>query len=215
MKCFDETIKDLLPSYQLQVLDHAEEDRIRRHLEQCEDCRTELSLLRMMSEEPVPDPGEAFWASMPGRVYRQVEESRNEKKGILDLSWLWGRFILPRWVWAAATVGVVLVISWIAFRSPQKAPEPSLSQGNEFADEILLATSPDTEPDTIRLSELDRQDLDMVDSWAGNELTSIARDVDLSVVLSPEAEIGEEFADLNAGEMDRLSTMLSQDKEEG
>ena len=215
MKCFDETIKDLLPAYQLQVLDHAEEDRIRRHLEQCEDCRTELSLLRMMSEEPVPDPGEAFWASMPGRIYREVEESRNAKKNAFDLPWLWGRFILPRWTWAAAAVGVVLVISWLAFHSPQKAPEPSLSQSNEFADEIMIATSPDADSDAIHLSELDRQDLDMADNWAGRELTSITQDVDPAVVLSPEAEISEEFADLNAGEMDQLLTILSQDKEEG
>jgi len=215
MKCFDDTIKDLLPAYQMQVLDHAEEDRIRKHLEKCEDCRTELSLLRMMSEEPMPDPGEAFWASMPGRVYREVEESRNAKKNTFDLSWLWDRFIHLRWTWAAAAVGVVLVISWFAFRSPQKALEPSLSQSNEFADEIMIATSPDTESDAIHLSELDRQDLDMVDNWAGREFTSIAQDVDPAVVLPPEAEISEEFADLNAGEMDRLSTMLSREEEEG
>jgi len=215
MKCLDETIKDLLPSYQHQVLDQAQEDRIRRHLEQCEDCRTELSILRMMSEEPVPDPGEAFWATMPNRVYRQVEEFRNAKKGFFDLSLLWNRFILPRWIWAAAAISVVLVISWITFRFPQKAPEPSLSQSNEFADEIMIASSPDPDSDAVHLSELDRQDLDMVDIWAGNELTSIAKDVDPSVVLPPDAEISEELADLNAGEMDRLSTMLSQQKEEG
>ena len=215
MKCTDKTIKDLLPVYLEQGLDPTEKQRVENHIGMCEDCGTELSLLRMIYEEPVPDPGEAFWASMPGRVYRATAEAKSANKGTFDLSWLRGRFTFPRWAWATAGIGMILMISWFALQSPQKAPEPSLSQGNEFADEILLATSPDTEPDTIRLSELDRQDLDMVDSWAGNELTSIARDVDLSVVLSPEAEIGEEFADLNAGEMDRLSTMLSQEKEEG
>ena len=111
MKCTEKTIKDLLPVYLDQGLDRTETVRVEDHLGTCEDCSTELSLLRMMSEEPVPDPGEAFWASMPGRVSREVEESRNAKRGTFDLSWLWGRFTLPRWTWAAAGIGMVLVIS--------------------------------------------------------------------------------------------------------
>jgi hypothetical protein len=167
----------------------------------------------MMSEEPVPDPGEAFWASMPGRVYRGVEASRDKNKGVFDMSWLWGRFILPRWAWAAAAVGIVLVISWVVLRSPQKAPEPSLSQGNEFSDEVMLAVSPDS--DTLHLSELDRQDLDMVEAWAGKELASIAQDVDQSMVFSSETDINEELAELDAAEMEQLSTMLTQGIQEG
>jgi anti-sigma factor RsiW len=208
MKCTDQSIKDLLPAYLDQALDRSEQDRVQKHLEGCDDCRTELSLLRMMSEEPVPDPGEAFWASMPGRVYRGVEAARDKNKGIFDLSWLWGRFILPRWAWAAAAVGIVLVISWVVLRSPQRAPELSLSQDHEVSDEIMVADSSDA--DTLHLRELDREDLNTVDTWAGKELASIAQDVDQSMVLSSDTDINEELAELNSAEMERLSAMLTQ-----
>jgi len=208
MKCTDQSIKDLLPAYLDQALDRSEQDRVQKHLEGCDDCRTELSLLRMMSEEPVPDPGEAFWASMPGRVYRGVEAARDKNKGTFDLSWLWGRFILPRWAWAAAAVGIVLVISWVVLRSPQRAPELSLSQDHEVSDEIMVADSSDA--DTLHLRELDREDLNTVDTWAGKELASIAQDVDQSMVLSSDTDINEELAELNSAEMERLSAMLTQ-----
>ncbi len=68
--CKDTTIKELLPAYREQALDRTEMLMIENHLASCEDCRNELSLLRMMAEEAVPDPGEAFWAAMPGRVYQ-------------------------------------------------------------------------------------------------------------------------------------------------
>ena len=208
MKCTDQSIKDLLPAYLDQALDRSEQDRVQKHLEGCDDCRTELSLLRMMSEEPVPDPGEAFWASMPGRVYRGVEAARDKNKGTFDLSWLWGRFILPRWAWAAAAVGIVLVISWVVLRSPQRAPELSLSQDHEVSDEIMVADSSDA--DTLHLRELDREDLNTVDTWAGKELASIAQDVDQSMVLSSDTDINEELSELNSAEMERLSAMLTQ-----
>jgi hypothetical protein len=213
MNCTDQTIKDLLPAYLEQALDRPEQDRVQKHLEGCEDCRKELSLLRMMSEEPVPDPGEAFWASMPGRIYRGIEAARDRNKGAFDLSWLWGRFILPRWAWTAAAVGIVLAISWVVLRSPQRVPELSLSQDYEVSDEIMVADS-DSDTDTLHLRELDREDLNTVDTWAGKELASIAQDVDQSVAFS-ETDISEELAELNAAEMDRLSTMLSQEQEEG
>jgi hypothetical protein len=213
MKCIDETIKDSLPAYQQKMLDQAEQERVRKHLEGCEDCRTELSLLRMMSEEPVPDPGGAFWATMPDRVFRGVTEAKNAKRGPFDLSWLWRRLLLPRWAWAAAAVGIVLMVSWLALRTPQKAPEPSLSQSTDFSEEIMFAVSPDS--DTIQLSELDQQELNAMDDWTGKELASIAEDVGQAEVTTAEMDISEELAELNAAEMERLSTMLTERQEEG
>jgi anti-sigma factor RsiW len=213
MKCTDQTIKDLLPVYLEQALDQSEQDRVQKHLEGCEDCRSELSLLRMMSEEPVPDPGEAFWASMPGRVYRGVADSRDKNKGAFDLTWLWGRFILPRWTWAAAAVSIVLVLSWVVLRSPQRTPVQSLSQNDEASVETMAADASD--PDTLTLRDLDREDLNTVDTWAGKELASITQDVDQAMVFSPDTDINEELAELNAAEMEQLSTRLTQGIQEG
>jgi hypothetical protein len=213
MKCTDKTIQELLPAYLEQATDQSENDRVRKHLEGCEDCRTELSLLRMMSEEPVPDPGEAFWASMPGRVYRGIETAREKNRGTFDLSRLWDRFLLPRWTWAAAAVSIVLVLSWVVLRSPQRTPELSLSQDPEAPVEIMVADASDS--DTLTPGDLDREDLKVVDSWAGRELASITRDVDQVMAFSSDIDINEELAELNTEEMERLSTMLSLEKEEG
>jgi anti-sigma factor RsiW len=98
--CNDKTIKELLPAYLNQALDQAENLMIKSHLASCDECRTELSLLRLMAEEPVPDPGEAFWAAMPDRVYQAVRKRQTNKK-TFDLAWFLDRMALPRWIWAA------------------------------------------------------------------------------------------------------------------
>ena len=101
MTCKNKEIQALLPAHLEQSLDQESQAGVERHVAVCEDCRTELALLRMMSEEPVPDPGEAFWAAMPGRIFRAVEAQKQQKAS----QWLpfgLGRFIIPRWAWAAA-----------------------------------------------------------------------------------------------------------------
>ena len=64
---------------------------IENHLASCEDCRNELSLLRMMTEETVPDPGETFWSAMPGRVYQAVQ-TRKAGSRTFGLAWLVDRY---------------------------------------------------------------------------------------------------------------------------
>ncbi len=154
----------------------------------------------------MPDPGERYWDEMPGRVFRAVQ-AQKKRKWSFELSWLTDRLILPRWVIAASTVGLALVISWFAVQTPQKGPA---SQGYEPAPEIMVS-------DSVPLSDLDRDQLDTVSAWAGSELASIARETSAAPVMvnTTDTDIYEELADLNTKEAERLSTMLDQWGQEG
>ncbi len=205
--CNDKTIKELLPAYREQALGQAETLMIERHLASCDDCRTELFLMRMMAEETVPDPGEAFWAAMPDRVYQAVQK-RHTKKKTFDLSWLLDRMILPRWTWAAATVGTVLIISWFIVSPLQNNMGIPQSQVYESADATMSDGS-------ISISELDQDELSMINTWAGRELMTIAREAEPILENGRDSDIYEELEDLNAREIERISTMFEQINREG
>ena len=212
MTCHDGHIKDLLPAYREQGLDQPELDRVRIHLESCEDCRAELALLGLLASEAVPDPGEAFWEAMPGRVHRAVQEEM-ERKGHAGLSRILDRFILPRWVWIAATAGVVLLVSWVAFLAPLKTTERSPSPGYEFSEEVMSADPSAADP--AQISELDRDELDTAAAWAGNELASIAPEIERGIANGVDTDLYEELRQLNAGEVERLSMIIDRWKQEG
>ncbi len=205
--CNDKTIKELLPAYREQKLDPREQGLVENHLQSCRDCRTELSVLRLMAEEAVPDPGEAFWAAMPGRVFRAVQEQKTRKKSF-GLARLLDRTILPRWGWAAATVGTVLIISLFMSRPVQKGPEPAQPQGYEFTGETEVRGS-------VSLAELDTDELSAIDTWAGGELASIAYETEQVDGNNRDIDIYEELGDLNASEVEQLSETLGQISREG
>jgi hypothetical protein len=205
--CDDKTIKELLPAYLDQAPDQAVKLMIESHLASCDECRTELSLLRLMAEEPVPDPGEAFWAAMPDRVYQAVQK-RQTNKITFDLASLFDRMAYPRWIWAASTVGIVLIVSWLIVTPVQKRTEMPLSQGNEFADDSVTTWS-------VIVADLDHDELSTIDSWAGSELASMAQEAELVLANGRDTDIYEEFEDLNAGEVERISKMLEQIRREG
>ena len=211
MTCHDENIKDLLPAYREQGLDPPGLDRVRIHLESCGDCREELDLLGLLAEETVPDPGEEFWAAMPDRVRRAVRE-RKEEKGHFGLSRVLDWFILPRWAWTAAAAGVVLLVSWVAF-GPLKAPERTPSAEYEISDAIMPADTSGSDPSQI--SELDRDELDTAAAWAEKELASVARELEHGMVNGVDTDLYEELRQLNASEVEQLSTLVDQWKQEG
>ncbi len=210
MTCKDTGIKELLPTYREQGLDQHDHDRVRAHLEVCDDCRAELSLLRMMAEETVPDPGDAFWAEMPERAFRAVQKERAKKRRF-DLSWLTDRLSLPRWAMAAATIAVVLAVSLLAGRSLQKIPEGAATRGGGAVEETLVADS----GGAVSMADLDGNQLETVSDWASNELVSIAEETGPVMANNSDTDIYDELADLNTREAERLSTLLDQWEEEG
>ena len=200
--CNDKTIKELLPAYREQALDQTKNLIIENHLASCEDCRIELSHLRMMAEEAVPDPGEAFWAAMPGRVYQTVQQQKAERK-TFNLAGILDRLSLPRWSWAAASVMSVLVLSWFIVRPVQHRPVMAPSQKLEFVDENFPS-------DPVNINELDNKQLSTIESWAGVELAAIARETEHLLGNSQDSEVEEDIVELNAQQADKLMNMIDQ-----
>ena len=207
MNCDNSDIKLLLPAFLNERLEQGEQVRVQEHLSTCEDCREELSLLRLLVEEIVPDPGETYWTTMPDRVFRTVQ-AHKEKKWHVDLSWLADRLILPRWVLGAVTVGIILMVSLIAVRFPRTGAVVSPPQGYEFSDEAIVV-------DGVHIDALDNNQLDTVSAWAGSELASIAREAEHARVNVTDADIYEETNELTTKEAEQLSTMLDQWEQEG
>jgi hypothetical protein len=205
--CKDTTIKELLPVYREQALDQTESFMIENHLASCEDCRNELSLLRMMTEEAVPDPGETFWAAMPGRVYQTVQK-RKAGMRTFGLAWFVDRMTLPRRAWVSAIVGTVLLISWLIIRPVQKEPVMPPLQGSEFAEEIIPA-------ELVNVGELDRDELATIDTWAGAELASIAHETQQVLGNGQDSDVYEELPELNKREAEQLLQKIDQRMKEG
>jgi hypothetical protein len=214
MSCKNNDIKELLPLYAGNELGQADLLRVKEHLRSCEDCGQEAALLRMMAEEPVPDPDDAFWAELPGRVYRAVREQDNNslRRRLRDL--LHGA-ILPRWAWAAATAGVVLIIS-LAIINPAVRHEAGLSgPGDDYLYDDAANHDPVLRHTSSTIAELTSSELDAVDAWAAEALSSLAFEAGENGTNAIDADLSEELAELNAPEADRLSTMLNDLVEEG
>ena len=211
MICKNLDIKELLPDYVSETLDKHAKSRVENHLASCEDCSNEMSLLTMMSEEAVPDPGVAFWAQLPGKIERDVRVWKASRESAL--SWLLDRLVLPRWAWAAAALGTVLVITWLTIAPPKQGEEgPSLHELYDVGygslhDPVL------THPST-NMSDLSDKQLATVDNWAGQELTAMAFEAE-SITPSNDREEYEELAELNGQQIEKLSRMLKDYYEEG
>lgn len=214
MLCKNNDIKDMLPAYAADALSEADRARVREHLLACADCAQEAALLHMITDGPVPDPGEAFWAAMPGRVYRAVqqEETRHPR---LDLREQLHHLVLPRWAWASAAIGIVLAVSLLVMRqAPQQAIAPAPS-GEEYASEDVAHQDPALRHTSVTLAELTPPELDAVDAWVGMELSSLANEAGVNTVNIFDTDLNEELAELDAHEADRLSTLLTEQNEEG
>lgn len=205
--CKATTIKELLPLYREQALDQTEILMIENHLASCEDCRNELSLLRLMTEETVPAPGETFWSAMPGRVYQSVQTRKAERR-TFGLAWLVDRMTLPRRTWVSAIVGTVLLISWFIIRPVQEEPKMPPLQGSEFAEEIMPA-------EQVNVGELDRDELATIDTWAGPELASIAHETEQVLGNGQDSDVFEEIPELNKREAEQLMQKIDQRMKEG
>ncbi len=208
MSCRDKNIKDLLPAYRDQVLEQHELLRIEQHLNSCADCRGELALLQALSENEVPDPGEAFWAAMPGRVFRGVQEEKTKKRAFYP-SRLWSFLATYRLAATAATIGVVLILAWFTVRQHGKDQDLALSTQYEFSDEIMTS-------DAVPGVGLDPDDLETAATWANTQLASLSDELARSPVNGIiEADVNEELSDLNTKEIDRLTDKIEQWKQEG
>jgi hypothetical protein len=197
----------MLPAYREEGLERTEQERVEQHLKSCADCREELSLLRMMAEDTVPDPGEAFWAAMPDSIYEEVRRLRQGKKTASLSNFLGGLFI-PRWAWAGAAVAVVAVAGFLLYR-PSAVEMTALAPTGEEApyEDIVSAEQMD-------IAELDGRELDTVATWVDKEFAAIDDEVATYTTSGGNGDIENEFENLDAKQLERLSKMLNTGKRE-
>ena len=202
MKCNNKYIKEMLPAYLEEGLEPDEKLRMKSHLKACEDCRAELALLRMMAEEPVPDPGGAFWQTMPERVFRSVQQEKKRGKRSI-LSALPGRPFLRRWAWATAAVGLAAVVSWLLVRPAPigDIARPDLPEnGISFEDIVPL------EP--VSVAGLSSTELNAATQWAQNELAPMSEAVAQDAPGNTPKDVYEDLMELSPEELDRVYEML-------
>ncbi len=210
MMCKVKNIKELLPAYLEQGLDHAGRERVEKHLEACKDCRAELSLLRMMAEEPVPDPGEAFWLEMPDRIYREVriQKSSARKMGWSKLSGFPEKAMMPRWAWAAVSIAIVAAVSWFLLRpTPVEIAVTSPADDEPLHEDVLTS-----EP--LDVAGLEASDLKKVTKWADKEFAAIRNEAAGYSFNGTDTDVYDELAELSTKELERLSQILDGMKRE-
>jgi hypothetical protein len=221
MECNDKKIKERLPAYLEEGLDPDERLQVKAHLKTCEDCRAELTLLRAMAEEPVPDPGKAFWAEMPARIYREVQKQKSleRERRWPGLSGIMERLAMPRWAWAATALVVVAVTSWFIMNPAGRDgmdTAGTLPPADKYAYEYA-----ETEG-TIALSDLSKGELDNVATWANSEMASLSDEIrnaalngtEKYIIRSERDVLYEDLSELNPREMEQLSLMLEKWKPE-
>jgi hypothetical protein len=208
MTCKNKEIQAMLPAHLERSLDQESQTGVERHVAVCEDCRTELALLRMMSEEPVPDPGEAFWTAMPGRIFREVEAQKQQKAS----PWLpfgRGTLIFSRWAWAAASVFLVAAVILLLDRPvPLDIARNALPENGSSYGDLLPA-------DPVDMAELTDIEIDSVDLWATEELALMRDDASDTFRTSTDISLDDRLAELDSQELDQLSRMLNTQDEEG
>jgi hypothetical protein len=207
MMCSNTDIKEMLPAYLDQRLEDERALEVKKHLNTCADCRAEISLLGMMISEQVPDPGEAFWAMIPERIYRNVQNMK-EKKRPIDIPRLWNRMLLPRWAWSVAAAALVIVVTLLIVKPLPKDISTIAPSGDDTAyDESTVM-------DTPGLTEFSQTELDDVSRWTDNEFASLGNEIVDVYITAPERDIHEDLSDLNRQETERLSRSLEELEQE-
>lgn len=201
MTCSRTDIKELFPAYLNGLLDRSQEAQIKEHCRDCEDCAGEGEILRMLAEEPVPDPGEAFWATMPARIERAVAEERARRPAVGPAR-LFGRTVFPRAVWATAAALLLAALVWPLVR---QEPSPGSAAVTSPDERLTLEEALALEP--VLVTELSTSDLHAVSRWADSALGPIHREI-AGHAERADQELSEALSLLGDEELDRLEELL-------
>lgn len=205
MTCKNNDIKELLPAYLESALDEPEKQRVREHIETCGDCRRELSLLERMAQEPVPDPGEAFWHAMPAKIEREVRLHQEREQGRLG-GFLSG-ILMTRWAWATAAATVLALGSWFLLRPVPLEMAGRSGPGNTAALEEVL---PD---ERVNLSEASSTELAAATQWAQNQLAPIGEAIHEDIENTGRS-VSEDLSNLSPDELERVYQLLQKKEQD-
>ncbi len=113
MKANHEKIKNMFPDFLAEVLPPEQRKMVFAHLELCEDCRKELSLITELHKAVVPDPGDKFWNTLRVKVRTAAEEQKPFAENTKTISHKsFSMKALPvRFIPAAVAIGVIIVFA--------------------------------------------------------------------------------------------------------
>lgn len=205
MTCKRDDIKNLMPSYIERLLSEDQIIIVEAHLEECQDCRMEIAVLKMLAEERIPDPGEEFWQEIPYRVKAEMERemTAQPKTGACGPLRILDRFIQPRLAWAlAASVFAALVI-WGAATYYQSETHRTAS----VAPEVFL------EDDYYNVSGLaaiyEADDIKGLSAWADVGLKEMYGQMEM-VLNGTDIDVYEDLFGLSARELERFMTLIDE-----
>jgi hypothetical protein len=207
MTCREITIRELLPAAAAQALAPEERRLVERHLALCEDCRRELAVLAALAEEPVPDPGDAFWNAMPDLVYRAVQEQQANRRRPLR-EFLQSLLLPPRWAWTAAALFVIAGGGWFLARSGQEQIAKTLSAPVEGGGEAVYADEP------VNVDVLSPKELNAASQWAQNEFAPVRDAVVRDAPEPAQKDIDEDIMNLSPRELERVYELLKEKERE-
>jgi anti-sigma factor RsiW len=199
--CNDNNIQELLPAYLELTLDPEDRTRVEQHLASCEDCRTELALLRVIADDPLPMQDEAFWQGMPDRIYREVQANKQHEKKRFAPSVLLEWMFMPRLAWATVAVIVIAAASWFMVRT---APVDLANTTHPAAGTALE----DSTAEPLNVAELSSDEFDAATQWAQNEFAPIEKAITDDTREHSSRDLSEELYELNAQELDRVYEIL-------
>jgi len=205
--CDDNTIQELLPGYLEKTLDPSDRTRVEQHLASCEDCRTELALLSVIADDPVPTQDEAFWAGMPDRIYREIQVNKQQREKHFAFPEILSWTFMPRLAWATAAVIIVAAVSWFMVRSAPmdlaRATRP-----------VAGTTLEDSVAEPVNLAELSSEEFDAATQWAQNEFAPIEQAITNDTPEHTSRDLSEELSELSARELDRVYEMLKKKEQD-
>jgi len=201
VKCRKTDIKELLPAYLEHGLGNTSLALVEDHLKTCEDCRDELSLLSMLGEETVPDPGEAFWDALPGRVYREVQAGASGKK-TFGFARLFDLAPAPRWAWATTALAITAMLSFIIFRPSHPELARTVPPDTSMVFDDFVSVGP------VNVAELSSSELIAAARWAQNAFAPVRDAIGEDGADARERDLSEDLSNLSPEELDRLSEMI-------
>ncbi len=205
MTCKRDDIKNLLPFYTERRLPEYQLIIVEAHLDECQDCRKEAALLKMLTEERVPEPGEEFWQEMPERVKAEMEREMTSQPGTggRGLFRFPGKFIQPRLAWSLAASVLALFVLWGVLFHYRAGTHRSASVSPEvfLEDDYYSASS---------LAALyEAHDMEAISAWADAGLKEMYGQMEM-VLNGMDTDMYEDIFGLSARELERFRTLIDE-----
>jgi hypothetical protein len=189
MKSGHEEIKEMLPGYLGGSLpDEGLNLQVEAHLKECGECRDDLAFLAEILSVEVPDPGELFWKTLPGKV-RLTAEAETRK----------GHTMRSLFRWLPVPVAVLLLL--LALTYTYMSRKEMQGQDLVFKDPLTASV-----PDYSDITENDI--LQMTVQLADDELYLPRENL-------AGYSYHRELASLNSGEVESLYEALRRERQSG